>query len=81
MDTNTAAQIFQCLISGILLFGVIFQSIQIEKSYKNIYFLKKQLNEQKEINEVLNNEIKYLTKVNKTFSDGLDHFTKKHKGL
>lgn len=42
---------------------------------------KHRLNESVEINDSLRNEIKYLSKLNKTYSEGLDHFTKKHKGL
>lgn len=77
MDFELITKITLCLILLMLIIIIGIQFKRIEVINKRIQFWQDECMEKDEINECLKKEIKYLTKVNKTFSEGLEAITNK----
>lgn len=77
MDFELITKITAFLIFLILIIVIGIQFLTLDIMNKRIQFWKDECLEKDEINECLKREIKYLTKVNKTFSEGLEAITNK----
>lgn len=77
MDFELITKITAFLIFLMLIIIIGIQFKRIEVINKRIQFWQDECMEKDEINECLKREIKYLTKVKKTFSEGLEAITNK----